>query len=452
MTLRLTPEQKRRRTLALCVILAAYVLSFFQRFAPVGIAQDLARAFQTSAAALGGLAATYFYVYTLMQVPAGILSDTLGPRRILLLGGLIGGGGSLLFGLAGSLEAALLGRALVGLGVSVTFIAMLKIIAVWFEENRFASLVGLSMLVGNLGAVLAGAPLSALTQSAGWRGVFIGVGALSLLLAALCWWLVRDRPQAAADAAAAVPASATARGAFLARPPCSAVVLSAPTFDRTVILGGLLRVVRNPATWPTVFVNAGISGSFFAFAGLWATPFLVQGLGMSRATAAAHLSLYFACFAAGCLLIGMLSDRLQRRKPVILIGTHIYSAIWLIWLSGCALPPAATWVLFGLMGLTTASFTLTWACAKEVNPPLLSGMSTSVANMGGFLAGALLQPAVGLLLDARWNGVLADGMRLYTAADYRFALLLPAISSGLGAAAAWRLRETGCRNIWREEK
>ncbi|MDO8346806.1 MAG: MFS transporter [Rugosibacter sp.] len=432
MTPLLTPEQKRRRTLALCVILAAYVLSFFQRFAPVGIAQDLARAFQTSAAALGGLAATYFYVYTLMQVPAGILSDTLGPRRILLLGGLVGGGGSLLFGLAGSLEAALLGRALVGLGVSVTFIAMLKIIAVWFEENRFASLVGLSMLVGNLGAVLAGAPLAALTQSAGWRGVFIGVGALSLLLAALCWWLVRDRPQAAADAAAAVPA--------------------APTFDRTVILGGLLRVVRNPATWPTVFVNAGISGSFFAFAGLWATPFLVQGLGMSRATATAHLSLYFACFAAGCLLIGMLSDRLQRRKLVILIGTHIYSAIWLVWLSGCALPPAATWVLFGLMGLTTASFTLTWACAKEVNPPLLSGMSTSVANMGGFLAGALLQPAVGLLLDARWNGVLADGMRLYTAADYRFALLLPAISSGLGAAAAWRLRETGCRNIWRESK
>ena len=138
--------------------------------------QDLAAAFETSAASLGVLAATYFYVYTLMQVPTGILADTLGPRRILALGGLIGGAGSFLFGMAPTLELALVGRTLIGLGVSVTFIAMLKLIAVWFEENRFATMVGICMLIGNLGSVLAGAPLSAVAQATGWRGVFIGVG------------------------------------------------------------------------------------------------------------------------------------------------------------------------------------------------------------------------------------------------------------------------------------
>ncbi|MBI4998687.1 MAG: MFS transporter, partial [Rhodocyclales bacterium] len=71
-----TPEHKRRRLVMLVVVVAAYVLSFFQRFAPAGIAQDLAAAFQTSAASLGALAATYFYVYTVMQVPTGILVDT----------------------------------------------------------------------------------------------------------------------------------------------------------------------------------------------------------------------------------------------------------------------------------------------------------------------------------------------------------------------------------------
>src|SRR5450759_1761154 len=157
-------SQRRRRTLALASVVAAYVLSFFQRFAPAGIASDLAAAFNTSASSLGALAATYFYVYTLMQVPTGILVDTFGARRILLMGGLVGGAGSLMFGLAPGLELALLGRTLIGLGVSVTFIAMLKIIAVSFDERRFATLVGLSMLIGNLGSVLAGAPLWYLRQ------------------------------------------------------------------------------------------------------------------------------------------------------------------------------------------------------------------------------------------------------------------------------------------------
>lgn len=427
MTVSFTVEQKRRRLIALSVVVAAYVLSFFQRFAPAGIAQDLAASFQTSAASLGVLAATYFYVYTLMQVPTGILVDTLGPRRILFFGGLIAGGGSLLFGMAETLDGALAGRTLIGLGVSVTFIAMLKIIAVWFEEHRFASVVGLSMLIGNFGSVLAGAPLSWMAQTAGWRGVFVGVGIVSLVLGVLAWLLVRDRPQAAEGA-----------------------VSPAPSFDRTVILTGLLRVVKNRATWPAAFVNAGLSGSFFAFGGLWAMPFLTQGMGMTRDTASAHLSLYFAGFAIGCLLIGTLSDRMRRRKPVVIASSLIYAAIWPVWLSGLALPLVATYLLFGLMGLVTASFTLSWACAKEVNPPALSGMSTSVANMGGFLMGALLQPAVGWVMDQRWSGAMANGVRLYAPEDYRWGLVLIAGAAWLGALAAWFVRETHCRNIWSE--
>jgi len=420
-----TSEQKRRRLIMLVAVVAAYVLSFFQRFAPAGIAQDLAAAFQTSAASLGALAATYFYVYTVMQVPTGILVDTLGPRRILLLGGLVAGGGSLLFGMAESLDGALAGRTLVGLGVSVVFIAMLKIIAVWFEERRFATVVGLSMLVGNLGSVLAGAPLSWLAQAAGWRGVFVGVGILSLALGALCWLMVRDRVEAGAGA-------------------------HRHAVDRTVVLSGLASVLRNPYTWPAAAVNFGIAGSFFAFAGLWATPYLVQMHGMTRAVASTHLSLYFAGFALGCLFIGGLSDRLGRRKLVVLAAAHVYGLIWLVWLTGMTMPVAVSYVLFAAMGVATASFTLTWACAKEVNPPQLSGMSTSVTNMGGFLGGALLQPLVGWVMDLSWNGTMRDGVRLYAAGDFKLGLLVMAGIAWFGVVAAWRIRETHCRNIHSE--
>mgnify|MGYP000861649796 FL=1 len=164
----------------LAVVAAAYVLSFFHRFAPAGIAQDLAVSFQTTAASLGVLAATYFYIYTVMQVPTGILVDTLGPRRILLIGAIVACIGSILFGLAPSMNVALIGRTLVGLGVSVTFIAMLKIIAVWFDEKHFATVTGMCMLFGNLGSVLAGVPLSLTAQAVGWPSVFVVAGVVSL--------------------------------------------------------------------------------------------------------------------------------------------------------------------------------------------------------------------------------------------------------------------------------
>ncbi len=421
--LALSAEQKRRRWLALGVVAAAYVLSFFQRFAPAGIAQDLAVAFQTSAASLGVLAATYFYVYTLMQIPTGILAATRGPPKILAPGGILGGRGSFGCGVALTLGWALAGRTLIGLGVSVTFIAMLKLIAVWFEESRFATMVGICMLVGNMGSVLAGAPLSGLAQATGWRGVFIGVGIVSLLLAVGCWVIVRDRPDTASSTAV-------------------------PRFDRTVVLSALLSVIRNRATWPAILVNTGMSGAFFTFAGLWATPYLIQVHGMPRAVAASHLSLWFGGFAVGCFFIGTLSDRIGRRKPVLIVASHIYAAIWLIWLSGATMLPWLSYTLFGLMGLATAGFSLTWACAKEVNPPLLSGMSTSVANMGGFLAGALLQPLFGWIMDLGWKGEMLNGGRVYDLAAWRSGMLVVALCALMGATATWWIRETRCRNIW----
>ena len=201
----------RQATAIFAVVMAAYTLSFFQRFAPASIAQDLSLAFDTTAASLGVLAATYFYVYTLMQVPTGVLVDTLGPRRIILLGGIVSFIGSLWFGLADTLTHALIGRTLVGLGVSVTFIAMLKIIAFSFEERRFASLTGLGVFIGNIGSVMAGVPLAFAATELGWRNVFVAVAVASLVLGALSWWMMRG-----------------------------SAAMGGVKVDRTVVMGGLL--------------------------------------------------------------------------------------------------------------------------------------------------------------------------------------------------------------------
>ena len=403
------------------VVMAAYTLSFFQRFAPASIAQDLALAFDTTAASLGVLAATYFYVYTLMQIPTGVLVDTLGPRRILLLGGIISFAGSLWFGLAADLSQALIGRTLVGLGVSVTFIAMLKIIALSFEEHRFASLTGLGVFVGNIGSVLAGVPLAFAATEIGWRSVFVVVAGASLVFGSLAWWMMRQ---------------STAMGGT--------------KVDRTVLVGGLWSVLRNRLTWAPALTNLGMCGSYFTFAGLWAMPYLTQIHGYTRNIAATHLSLMYAGFAIGCLALGIISDRLRLRKSILLTASAVYSAIWCVWWWGGALDVATTMVLCFLMGFSTAGFSLTWACAKEVNPPQLAGMSTSIANVGGFFGAAVMQPLVGWLMDQVWAGTMANGVRVYSLGDFRFGLSIVVAMAIFGLVAGCFIRETRCRNLWVE--
>ncbi len=421
MTLSKTPTPTRQATIIFIVVMAAYTLSFFQRFAPASIAQDLALAFDTTAASLGVLAATYFYVYTLMQVPTGVLVDTLGPRRILLIGGVISFVGSLWFGLAPDLSQALIGRTLVGLGVSVTFIAMLKIIALSFEEHRFASLTGLGVFVGNIGSVLAGVPLAFAASEIGWRSVFVAVAVASLLFGTLAWWMMRN-----------------------------SAAMGGVKVDRTVVVGGLWSVLKNRLSWAPALTNLGMCGSYFTFAGLWAMPYLTQVHGYSRNIAATHLSLMYAGFAVGCLALGILSDRVRQRKSILIASAAGACVVWCVWWWGGALSTATSMALCFLMGFCSAGFSLTWACAKEVNPPQLAGMSTSIANVGGFFGAAVMQPLVGWLMDRVWEGTMVNGVRLYSLSDFRFGLSVVMALAFFGLIAAFFVRETRCKNLWVE--
>jgi MFS family permease len=364
---------------------------------------------------LGALAATYYVIYTVMQVPTGVLNDTIGPRRVLAAGCLAAGAGSLMFGLAESVAAALVGRTLAGLGVSVAFVSLLKLNADWFHESRFATMTGIGAMIGLTGALAAATPLAWAATLVSWRVVFVGAGVASLLLALAIWLVLRDSPRRAA--AAVAPASPRWRE-------------------------GLLQVVRNRATWPCFWYGFGMSGSYMTFVGLWAVPYLVHGYGMTVVEATHHTSLMLVCLAASQGAVGALSDRLGRRRPLLVASALLYLACWVAWLAGAAALPGASLAISVVMGLSVCGMTLSWACAKEVNPPQYSGIAISVVNTSGFLAVALLQPLVGWLLDRAANGVP------YAGADFLPGILLLASFAGIALAAALFIPETRCRNIW----
>jgi len=397
------------RRIVFALALASFVLSFFHRTAPAAIASELTQAFSISGAVLGTLAATYFYVYTVLQIPVGVLADTLGPRKLLAGGSAVAALGSLLFALAPAWEIAAVGRTLVGIGVSVAFISILKVSAVWFPANRFATLAGMTMFAGNLGAVIAGAPLAWLVTQTSWRSVFVGLAVLSALLAVASWWRVRDRPE------------------DLGLP---AVNPAPPSAARLPWMHAVLRVLANRATWPAFLVNFGVGGSYLAFAGLWAVPFLQQTRGLSRVDAAQHTSLLLLGVAIGSLVIGLVSDRLQSRRGVMRAFVVLYLASWLPWLLHADWPMWATLAWFLLMGLLIPGFTLSWTIAKEANPVEFAGIATAVVNVGIFLGTGVLQPLVGWVLDrGRSAGDVAGA--------WERGILVLAGAAAFGAAASF---------------
>jgi MFS family permease len=413
----------RLRWIVFALSAAAFFLSFFHRVAPAAVAAELTAAFAVSGAALGALAATYFYVYAAMQLPTGVLVDTIGPRRVLTAGCLLAGAGSMIFATAGSLAAAAAGRTLVGLGVSVAFVSLLKLSAAWFEERRFATVSGFGNVIGLMGAVAATAPLAWLVTVVSWRTVFVAVGAVSLAFAAAIWFLVRDRPR-------------PDRG--VAQPP-------APMVASERWWHGLAEVVGNRATWPGFWINFGVSGSYMSFIGLWAVPFLTQVYGMSPIAASQHTSVMIIASAVSLAGVGLISDHFRRRRPLIMGSATLYLACWIAWLAGIG--AAWTYVMAALMGFSVSGFSLAWACAKEVNRPRYAGMAISLANIGGFLAAGILQPLVGWMLD-----MSADGAsRATTLQQFRPALAVLALFALIGLIGSWFIRETHCRNIWVEK-
>lgn len=418
------------RWLAFGIALAGFVLAFFHRQVPATLSGELQRAFQASGTELGVLAAAYFYTYTALQIPVGVITDVLGARRAIAWGAAIAGLGSLLFGLAHTLLLCALGRFLVGLGVSSMFLSLLNLISQWFPADRFSTLNGVALLIGNAGSVLAATPLALLISVVSWRAVFVGLGLFSILLALLAGRYIYNRPE---------EVGLPSMRALAGLPPYR------PAHSRWQ--AALRQVLANPLTWPAFLPNLGIIGSMFAFVGLWAVPYLRDVYGMDRTVATYHTSLLLVGFAVGGLLNGVLSDQLQRRLPVILAGATVYTLCWLPLAAGWRLPTATGYLVFFLMGIGASSITVSWASVREANIPASSGMAVGVVNTGTFLGTALLQPLAGWLMDRAWQGTEMNGMRIYSITAYQWGFAGMGVFILAGWVSAWFIRETRCRYL-----
>lgn len=404
-----------------------YLAGFFQRVAPAVMTQELMAEFAIAAAGLGNLSAFYLYGYVAMQIPTGLMADRFGARRVLAAGAAVAAAGGLLFALAPDLYVAYLGRLLIGGAVGVAWVGTLKLAAHWLPAKRFALASGLALAAGMSGAVSAGVPLAAAVGDYGWRPVMLAVALATAVICAAIWIAVRDDPAERGYLGYAPPRAASAA--------------------RTSAWQGLAEVLRYRNTWLIFFAPQGISGATIAFGGLWGVPYLVSVYGFTPARAAFYCSALMLAWALGGPLFGAFSDRMRERKPLYVIGALSALVLWSVIVLAHPTPKVLLALLVAA-GFFSGCMVIGFAFAKESVPAPLAGTATGVANMGSMTGAMLLQPLIGVLLDAGWLGETNYlNARAYGAQAWRdaFLLLLGWLAVSLSCALA--TRETHARQM-----
>lgn len=395
-----------------------FFYAFFQRAAPSVMVDPLMAAFDVGAAVTGNLAALYLYVYALLQLPVGLLLDRWGPR-ILMAGGMaLVGIGVIAFALSPNIWVAYAGRFLVGAGSAVGFISALTIASAWHPPSRFGLFSGLTMGYAMLGGFLAQGPLGGLIDQYGWRDPMLTSGIWGAVLALLIWLLVRDRPD----------------GQRVER-------------TGTQSLGASLKqAMTRRQNWVLGFYGLLLSGPFLSYGLLWGVPHIMLMHGVDREVAGFSTSLMTVGFAFGGPLGGFLSDFFRRRKLPLMNAAFFSLLLWVVMLYGFEPTLLQRQIMIFLVGLFGGSMIVCLAAARELSPPSIGGAVTGFVN-GMFVGGgALLQPAVGIVLDLSWDGAVSaqTGIPVYSVADYQVALLVLPVCAGLGALLSLFIRESHC--------
>ena len=299
---------ERHRRYLFLILAAQYLVVYFHRVSPAVVAQDLAASFGISATALGVLASAYFYPYAAMQVPVGILSDSWGPKKTIVLCSLIAALGAIAFGLAPCFSVAVGARSLVGLGLAAVFVSSMKIFGLWFRGAELARVAGALMAVGGIGWYSATTPLALLSEVFGWRSAVVIVGVLSLGVIFLIWRFVEDSPEK--------------KGL----PPVVGAGEGVVTGRRNV-LKDLKVILRNRYFWTIAIWFIMRGGALFGFFGLWAGPYLTDVYGFSKATAGNILSMIAFAMIFVSPVIGHLSDRTLKSRKKILVWSSALNVI-----------------------------------------------------------------------------------------------------------------------------
>lgn len=391
--------------------LLAAIYYFYQyslRSAPAVMMPQLSDAFQLTTVGVASLAGLFYYGYSPFSLIAGAALDRLGPKTVIPIGAFMAGIGALLFG-TGNLAAANIGRFLQGAGGVFALVGAVYIATKNFPASRAATLIGATQMFGMAGGSagqFAVGPLIAAGLT--WNSFWMAMGVVGLLVGTLLFFLLpRTAQKGGGNNWIASAASAMA------------VVFSNPQSILCGLIAGLLFI-------PTTILDM-----------IWGVRYLQEARGLDYGSAVVRSATVPLGWIIGCPLLGFISDRLGRRKPVILGGGLLLLACvaWILYGPADVFPP---YVIGVLAGIGSGAAMIPYTVIKEANPAQYSGTATGVINFLNFTFSALLGPVFGWLFQTLSSESNQTSLEHY---QLTFKSLLYGVA--LAMVLAVILRETG---------
>jgi sugar phosphate permease len=370
----------------------------FYRVSNAVIAPKLVEDLGLNAETLGIIGGAFFYSFALLQIPMGPMLDQIGPRFVVAFFAFIGGLGAFLFALGESFMIAFLGRALIGAGMASVMMGALKVLALRFPPEKFATLMGIILTIGALGNILATSPLAYLASTIGWRMTFVLAGTVTSILAFLVFWVLGAEP---------------------GRDPSSS---TSSLFEPKIRVFQSLRIVLGSL----VFWQIGVLcffryGTLIGLQGLWLGPYLMEIKGYSSILTGNILILLAIGTTLGYVISGMASDRVFRsRKSVALWGTSLYT-LAILPLVGIVEIQNPSWYafIFFFMGFFSSFGMVVFPHVKDLFPITISGTVTAWVNFFSMAGAAIFMPAMGRVIQA-----FHDSDRSYPAEAYHLSFFI----------------------------
>lgn len=406
------------------IVVSFYSFAYFLRVSPSTMKTELIQHFNISAGQFGHLAAFFYYAYTPMQIPVGVLLDKYGVRTSLVIACLICTlGVSVFISAESSYLLACFGRFLMGLGAAFGYISVLKISSLWLPTRHFALAAGLTTTLAMISAIFSDYYLSKWVHVIGYKDALNSIVLTGIILAVIIFLFLRNRPRP--EHAHRIPPY---RSSF------------------PELRSGLRVIFSRPQTWYIGAVGALMYMPASVLMDLWGIPFFQDAYALTPEKAAQLMMMPFIGWIIGAPFIGYYSDKIGLRRPPLIISNIGALLIMLFILYFPYVPFFFMNVSLFLLGLFSSGQILVFSLIREKNSNKLSGTSTGTTNFMIMMGGAIFQPLVGILLNLHWGShkTLLNGLQAFTVTDYHFALSVIPVGLAISTFFAFLITETYC--------
>jgi MFS family permease len=374
---------------------------------------------------VGILSAGYFYTVVLFLFPAGIILDYVSVKKTLLITLAIATISAYVFSMVESFSAMMICRLCIGVAGAFGLLNCIKLASRWFPPQRMAFVIGLVITIAMLGGLVAQSPLTILMDMVGWRQALMTSSSLGILFIILSLIFVSDYPKGMKEKLIAESKKEEKIGFWLS----------------------LGKAIINPQNWLGGIYTSVINLPFFFLGTAWGSMYLMQAHNLSKTQASLVTSMIFIGLIIGSPLAGWFSDWLRLRKMPMVIGAIMTLAICLGVMYLPNLEFIELMLIFFILGLVISIQVLGYPLVAESNPLALTGTATGLAS-ALIMAGGMLIPVFGWLMQMNWNHTMVDNMPIYSVADYRLAMLVLMIGGSIiGLIAALLARETNCQRL-----